>query len=58
MAWFVGISYFCFLWWKDISPVAKGVWYGELGDNLPPISRSTIMFKVSKKIGCQEKFYL
>ena len=40
------------------SPVAKGVWYDKFGGNLPPISMSTIMYKVQKKIGCQEKFYL
>ena len=38
------------------SPVAKGVWYDKLGGILPPIWMSTIMSKVSKKIGCQEKF--
>ena len=40
------------------SPVAKGVWYDKLGGILPPIWMSTIMSKVSKKIGCQEQFYL
>ena len=39
---------------KEFSPVAKGVWYDKLGGNLPPIWMSTIMSKVSKKIGCQK----
>ena len=43
---------------KCDSPVAKGVWHDKLGGNLPSIWISTIMSKVSKKIGCQEKFFL
>ena len=42
----------------SFSLVAKGVWHDKLGGNWPPIWMNTIMSKVSKKIGCQEKFYM